>query len=48
MQGEKIRPERLQEGANLMKKIPTPYMVEEALTELGSDRQEVHTRGDKS
>lgn len=45
---ERVGPEQLQEGVGLMMQVLMPYMTEEALAELGSDRQELHTRGDKS
>jgi AcrR family transcriptional regulator len=45
---ERVGPERLQEGVELMMQVMMPYMTEEALAELGSGRQEVHMRGEKS
>jgi AcrR family transcriptional regulator len=45
---ERVGPERLQEGVDLMMQVLRPYMTEEALAELGSGRQEVRMRGDKS
>jgi AcrR family transcriptional regulator len=48
MGGETVGPERSQEGVGLMMQILKPYMTEEALAELSSDRQEIYTRGDKS
>ena len=48
MREEKVGPERLQEGVDLMMQVLRPYMTEEALAELGSGRQEVHMGGDKS
>jgi AcrR family transcriptional regulator len=45
---ETVGPERLQEGVELVMQILKPYMTEEALDELGSGRQEVHLRGERS
>jgi len=45
---ETVGPEPLQEGVDLMVQILKPYMTEETLAELGSGRQEIHLRGDKS
>jgi hypothetical protein len=41
MGGETVGPDRSQEGVGLMMQILKPYMTEEALAELSSDRQEI-------
>jgi AcrR family transcriptional regulator len=43
---EAVGPERSQEGVDLMTQILKPYTTEEALAELGSDRQAVYMRGE--
>jgi AcrR family transcriptional regulator len=45
---ERVGPERLQEGVDVMMQVLKPYLTEEALAEFGSGRQEVHMRGEKS
>jgi AcrR family transcriptional regulator len=45
---ETVGPERLQEGVDLMMQILKPYVTEEALAELGSGRQQVRMRGERS
>ncbi len=45
---EKVGPERLQEGVDLMMQVLRPYMAEEALAELGSVGPAMHPRGDRS
>jgi hypothetical protein len=45
---ETVGPERSQEGVGLMMQVLRPYMTEEALAELGSGRQAVYARGERS
>ena len=45
---ERVGPDRLQEGVDLMMQVLRPYMTEEAFAELGSGRQEAPMRGDES
>ena len=42
---ERVGPERLQEGIDLIMQVLKPYMTQEALVELDPSRQEVHMRG---